>query len=59
MILRVELTDEQAQNLSLFLKRVAFSTFMDLSETEEQAYGMRSAVSELNSALALNGYDPR
>ena len=57
--LDIELTDEQAWDLSQFLKRVLFSDFRARAKDEDEAYRMQSAAGVVRRALAEAGYEPR
>lgn len=55
----IELTEEQAIAYSQYLKRISFSDYRGLSQTEEEAYLAQEAGEAVRSSLAQNGYNPR
>ncbi|MDO8729544.1 MAG: hypothetical protein Q7K26_06750 [bacterium] len=54
-----QLSDEAAQALAQFLKRVGFVEWRQNSVNEEEAYLMREGCDTIAKALADAGYDPR
>jgi hypothetical protein len=54
-----KLTDEQAQALAQYLKRVQFDDFRRRAIDENDAYVMQNAAAEVRKALTDAGYDPR
>jgi len=57
--IKVTLTEEQANELAQFLKRVCFSDFRNCARNDDEAYLMRDASERIREALAENGYNPR
>lgn len=62
----VELTDREAMELALFVKRVRFEQVAELTECwqtpeqrEEQAYRILHAINQVDRALRDVGYSPR
>ena len=59
MIIHVELTDDQADALSQFVKRVGWTEWRQNAASDEEAYFTRDAFDQLAHALAEQGYKPR
>jgi hypothetical protein len=64
--LTVDLTDAEAWELALFIKRLRFDQCHELTdawqsrtERDEQAYLMLHALGHVSRALELSGYAPR
>lgn len=57
--LTVELTEDEAEQLAQFLKRVGFSDFRGLATSDQEAYLMRDATDRLRVALREVGFAPR
>ena len=55
----VVLSDEQAEALAQFCKRVGFATFRDYAKNEDEAYIMQDAMEVLAKELAESGHNPR
>lgn len=55
----VELTDSQALALAQFVKRVGWQEFRACAVDDDEAYAIRSAVDQVQRALAEQGYSPR
>ena len=53
------LGDAQALALAQLVKRIGWSEMRSLAVSEDEAYLMRDAVSEVAKALAAEGYAPR
>lgn len=53
------LGDAQALALAQLVKRIGWSEMRSLAVSENEAYLMRDAVSEVAKALAAEGYAPR
>lgn len=53
------LSDEEAQALAQFLKRVGFVEWRQNAVDEAEAYLMRDGCDKVASALAEVGYSPR
>jgi len=54
-----ELTNQQAQALAQFCKRVGFSDFRGCAQTDDEAYDMQYAVGKIRRELIAAGFDPR
>lgn len=57
--LTVELTDDQAWHLALFVKRLAYVDFRANAQDEAEAQTIGKAVARLQDALTQAGYAPR
>ncbi|MFI3136228.1 MAG: hypothetical protein QX197_05560 [Methylococcaceae bacterium] len=57
--LTVNLTDQEAWDLALFLKRIGFSEFRNHAADKNEAYCMLRAAEKVRSSLAEIGYQPR
>lgn len=57
--LTVNLTDQEAWDLALFLKRIGFSEFQNHAADEDEAYRMLGVAEKVRSSLAEIGYQPR
>jgi hypothetical protein len=57
--LDVALTEDQAEQLAQFLKRVGFSDFRSLATSDADAYLMRDAADRVRVALRDAGFAPR
>lgn len=57
--LNSEMSSDEAEALSDFLKRVGFSDFRSLAKSDEEAYLMQAGAAKLAQALAEAGYAPR
>ncbi len=55
----VELTDSHALALAQFVKRVGWQEFRACAVDDDEAYAIRSAVDQVQRALAEQGYSPR
>ena len=53
------LDDAQALALAQLVKRIGWSDMRSLAVSDDEAYLMRDAVSEVAKALAAEGYAPR
>ncbi|MDO8729426.1 MAG: hypothetical protein Q7K26_06155 [bacterium] len=53
------LSDEEAQALAQFLKRVGFSEWRQNAVDDEEAYLMRDGCDKIANALVEAGYNPR
>lgn len=53
------MSDEQAQALAQFMKRISFSTFKGLAVSLDEAYLMQEGALKVADALADNGFNPR
>jgi hypothetical protein len=59
MKLEVELLDELAWALAMFLKRVGYSDYRTLAANEPEAYAMQEAGEKIRAVLAEQGIAPR
>ncbi|HEC15726.1 MAG TPA: hypothetical protein ENI99_04005 [Sedimenticola sp.] len=57
--LSVDLTPAEAWELSQFLKRAGFSTYLDCAVDRDEAYRMLHTGEKVREALAEVGYDLR
>ena len=57
--LELELNDETAMALALFIKRVSWSDLRDNAVTDREAWLMKEGVDKLQKALQEAGYAPR
>ena len=57
--LAINLTDDQAEALAQFLKRVGLSDYRPLSVDQQEAYLMASAGEAIREELRQVGFDPR
>ena len=55
----IELTEPAAMALAQFIKRVGFTDFKENAVDDPEAYLMRDGVSEVQTALARHGFNPR
>jgi hypothetical protein len=59
MQITVELSTEQAEGLSQFVKRVSHSVCRELASNDAEAFDMLDALDAIRAALAERGYNPR
>ena len=59
ILVELLLGDAQALALAQLVKRIGWSEMRSLAVSEDEAYLMRDAVSEVAKALAAEGYAPR
>ncbi len=59
IIIKAEMTEEQAEALSQFLKRIGWNEYRELATNDEDAYNMRDAGEILRTSLANAGFAPR
>ena len=57
--MEIAIPRDEAVALAQLLKRVGFSDVRALAKDETEAYLMMGAVSKLQDAMSLNGFDPR
>lgn len=57
--IEAELSDEQAEALAQFFKRVGLSDYRELAVDEAEAYAMLAAGERVRQSLAEAGYAPR
>lgn len=55
----VQLTENEAQEYALFLKRAAFGDYRELATSEKSAYLMIMAGEKIRAELDKTGYAPR
>lgn len=53
------LSEQEAWDLALFLKRTGFSDFRSQAVDDEEAYRMRAVAEKVRRNLVAIGYDPR
>jgi len=59
VVLTVEMSEDQAEAYSQFLKRAGLSAYRQLAATDDEAYTMQAAGEKLIKAFADAGYSPR
>ena len=59
MIISVELNDEEAQALAQFIKRAGFYDARNKALSDDEAYLMLKALSNIRRELNAGGFDPR
>jgi hypothetical protein len=59
MQITVELSPEQAEALSQFVKRVSHSVCRELASNDAEAFDMLDALDAIRAALAEKGHAPR
>ncbi len=57
--IKLELTDDQAEALAQFVKRVGWSEFRACAVDDTEAHEIRAAVDQVMRALRDAGYAPR
>lgn len=57
--LMMTLSEQEAWDLALFLKRTGFSDFRSQAVDDEEAYRMRAVAEKVRRNLVAIGYDPR
>jgi hypothetical protein len=57
--IEVELSPEQAEALSQFVKRVSHSVCRELASNDAEAFDMLDALDAIRAALAEKGHAPR
>lgn len=57
--IEVELSPEQAEGLSQFVKRVRHDICRELASDDAEAFNMLDALDVIRAALAEQGYSPR
>ncbi|MCK9394183.1 MAG: hypothetical protein M0Q44_01155 [Methylobacter sp.] len=55
----IPLTEEQAESLAQFCKRIGYGTLRSHTTTDDDAYLMQSAIVTLQKELKFQGFDPR
>jgi hypothetical protein len=55
----VELSPEQAEALSQFVKRVRHDICRELASSDEESFAMLESMDAIRAALAEKGYAPR
>jgi hypothetical protein len=58
-VLTFELTDDQAEALAQFVKRVSWYDWRQNAVDDDEAHKMRSAFDQLQKALWRAGFNPR
>ena len=59
VLLKCELTPDQARALAQFVKRAGYGNFRLLARSDEEAYLMRDAADILGQGLASSGFAGR
>lgn len=59
IVLRIELTKQEAWDYAQFLKRVGFSDYNGNAVDKDEAYRMLDAGEKIRAALADAGFTPR
>lgn len=57
--LQAVLTEEQAEALAQFCKRITFDHFRTCAVSTAEAYAMRDALLQVQTDLSLQGFNPR
>ncbi len=59
IVLNVELTEDQAEAMAEFLKRLGWAEWREKAVSDEQAYEFKDACGVVQTALAGAGFSPR
>ena len=59
MIITLEITEQEAEAFSEFLKRIGLSDYQAKAQTTDEAYQMQDAGEKIRKALAEHGFSPR
>jgi len=59
IVITVEMSEDQAEAYSQFLKRVSFTDYHQLAASDAEAYAMQEAGERIRKELANNGFNPR
>lgn len=59
MIITLEMTEQDAETFSEFLKRMGLSDYQAKARTTDEAYQMQYAGEKIRKALAEYGFSPR
>ncbi len=59
MIITLEITEQEAEAFSEFLKRMGLSDYQAKAQTIDEAYSMQDAGEKVRKALAEYGFSPR
>ena len=59
MIITLEITEQEAEAFSEFLKRMGLSDYQSKAQTTLEAYQMQDAGEKISKALAEHGFSPR
>ena len=59
MIITLEITEQEAEAFSEFLKRIGLSDYQAKAQTTLEAYQMQDAGEKIRKALAEYGFSPR
>jgi hypothetical protein len=57
--IKIEMTEQEADDYAQFLKRVRFDQYRENAQTDTEAYGMQVAGEKIRVALAETGFAPR
>ena len=59
MIITLEITEQEAEAFSEFLKRMGLSDYQTKAQTTLEAYQMQDAGEKIRKTLAEHGFSPR
>jgi hypothetical protein len=59
MIITLEITEQEAEAFSEFLKRMGLSDYQTKTQTTLEAYQMQDAGEKIRKTLAEHGFSPR
>ena len=59
MIITLDITEQEAEIFSEFLKRMGLSDYQAKAQTTDEAYLMQDAGEKIRKALAEYGFSPR
>lgn len=59
MIITLEMTEQEVEAFSEFLKRMGLSDYQAKAQTPDEAYQMQEAGDKIRKALAEHGFSPR
>ena len=59
MIITLEMTEQDAEAFSQFLKRIGLSDYQAKAQTTDEAYQMQDAGEKIRKTLAEYGFSPR
>ena len=59
MIITLEITEQEAEAFSEFLKRMGLSDYQAKAQTTDEAYQMQDAGEKIRKTLEEHGFSPR
>ena len=59
MIITLEITEQEAEAFSEFLKRMGLNDYQAKAQTTDEAYQMQEAGEKIRKTLAEYGFSPR